>query len=163
MGLSGSALAKASYEKDFVIWLLARDQDFIGVGTIGFDLCEMPWSIRRFYEEKSFLLNMANGVKSKIGWSKLSYAPNEEMLFSCIDEFISLIEEFQIEDVDENYRLEWIKEGNPLYRQGSGIWVSERNSYEWVEGEIHHEIQGYAKCLKHGLFLTYFGCHLCKS
>ena len=93
----------------------------------------------------------------------MSYAPNEEMLFSCIDEFISLIEEFQIEDVDENYRLEWIKEGNPLYRQGSGIWVNERNSYEWVEGEIHHEIQGYAKCLKHGLFLTYFGCHLCKS
>jgi len=163
MGLSGSFLAKSDFEKKFVVWLLEKDQDFIGRGTIAFDLCEMPWSFIGFHEEKSFLLSMANGVKSKNGWDKLSYAPNEEMLFSYIDRFISLLEDFTLGDVNERHRLDWARDGNPLYRLGRGVWVDECNTYEWVRGENSREIQGYAKCSTHELYLTYFGCYLCKN
>ena len=92
---------------------------------------------------------MANGVKRKTGWDKLSYSPNEEMLFTFIDEFISLIDDFNIDNVEEQYRLDWTKDGNPSYRLGYGIWVNEHNSFKWVESETPNEIQGYAQCQTH--------------
>jgi hypothetical protein len=162
-GLSGSLLASADYEKNFIVWLLANDQDFIGRGAIGFDLNEMPWSLIDFDKEKSFMLSVASGVKNRVGWEKLLYRPNEEVLFSCIDEFITLLEGFLIDNIDEQHRLAWIGEGNPLYRCGYGAWDNECNTYQWIDGDFTGEIQGYKKCSEHGLYLTYFGCVLCKK
>ena len=85
------------------------------------------------------------------------------MLFSRIDEFATLLKNFNIDDVKEQHRLEWIGHGNPRYRLGHGVWVNERNAYKWVDGESPHEIQGYVKCPVHGLYLIYFGCFLCKN
>lgn len=169
VGLSGSELAKSDYEKDLVVWLLEKDQDFVGRGTVGFDLCEMPWSRKDIHKQKMFLIQAANGVKTKTGWNKLSYTPNEKWLFDSIDDFIRLVESFCIADVDERHRLKWIENGNPLYRLGHGAWVRiQMNGVstircDWVDAENPLEIKGYLRCPICGLYLTFFGCYLCKD
>ena len=43
LSLSGSALAVTVEEKQLVVWLSEKDQKFVGLGTVGFDIVEMPW------------------------------------------------------------------------------------------------------------------------
>ena len=43
IGISGSFLASEDFEKTMIIWILEKDQDSLGRGTIGFDVCEMLW------------------------------------------------------------------------------------------------------------------------
>jgi len=162
IGQSGSHLAGTDDEKNFIIWLLTRDQDFLGHGTVGFNLCEMPWSLSNCHQGRTFLLNVAAGVKKRIGWDHLPYDPNEDLLFPCIDSLSSMLETFGIDDVDERYRLEWIKAGNPSYRIGHGEWAAQSGFCDWVDDGSGQEIAGYAKCPVHELYLTCFGCLLCK-
>lgn len=48
LAISGSILAKTNREKEMIIWLAQRDQSVVGIGTVGFDIDEMPWTIDSF-------------------------------------------------------------------------------------------------------------------
>ncbi|MDE7281803.1 MAG: hypothetical protein K2N36_08720, partial [Ruminiclostridium sp.] len=74
--LSGSNLAQTAEEKRLIVWLAEKDQSNAGIGTVGFDVCEMPWNIEAFKETKTFLLNVIEGAKNKSGWELLEYTPN---------------------------------------------------------------------------------------
>lgn len=52
LAISGSILAKTNREKEMIIWLAQRDQSAVGIGTVGFDIDEMPWTIDSFQNEK---------------------------------------------------------------------------------------------------------------
>ena len=55
--LSGSRLAETVDEKRLIVWFAEKDQSRVGMGTVGFDIREMPWNIERFEESRLFMLN----------------------------------------------------------------------------------------------------------
>ena len=141
LGLSGSRLAKSKKEKELIIWLLEKDQACVGIGTVGFDICDMPWEIDTFIEERDFLLNVLNGIREKVGWETLNYDPNEEFIFPFIDIFFNMIVEFNPKYIDESNYKEWLdasQESDPLN-------------------------QGFPVCEKHKMLLTCFGCYACND
>ena len=77
LALSGSFLAKDEAEIEFMTWIVSRDQVILGMGTVGFDLQDMPWSKKEatFSKQKSFLLNVIQRVKSGVDLNLLKYEP----------------------------------------------------------------------------------------
>lgn len=78
--LSGSKIANIDREKEFIIWFAQRDQNIVGLGTVGFDLDEMPWVEDDFFQMKNFILDCIRGVINKYQWDLLDYEPNEEWI-----------------------------------------------------------------------------------
>ncbi|MGG3284549.1 hypothetical protein [Paenibacillus solani] len=78
--LSGSMAANTNREKEFIIWLAQRDQEVVGMGTVGFDIDELPWTIDNFTKEKEFLIEVLDKAIGGQVWSKLNYEPNKEMV-----------------------------------------------------------------------------------
>ncbi|GCF10136.1 hypothetical protein [Dictyobacter arantiisoli] len=62
--LSGSALAEREHEKLLIVWFASRDQALSGMGTVGFDLNEIPWTAEQFEAEKHFLLAVIRRAQS---------------------------------------------------------------------------------------------------
>ncbi len=135
MLLSGSQIAQTQQQKNLIIWLSEKDQSKVGIGTVGFDICDMPWNTQTFQQDKAFLIKTALEVKNKLMWEYLDYTPNEEMLFYCIDKFIELVSNM-----------------NTTYIQAEILqqWLAEEQLY-------------YDKCPKHHTLLTIFGCHICNN
>lgn len=141
LGLSGSRLAKSKKKKEIIIWPLEKDQEYIGRGAVGFNICDIPWEIDTFMEERNFLLNVIRRVKEKIGWETLNYNPNEEFVFPNIDTFFDMINEFNPKYIDENNYKEWLdasEEFDPLN-------------------------QGFPVCEEHKMLLTCFGRYACND
>ncbi|MGG1942855.1 hypothetical protein ABFY57_24575 [Paenibacillus polymyxa] len=68
LAISGSVLAKTNREKELIIWLAQRDQSVVGIGTVGFDIDEMPWTIGSFESEKDFILDTISNAADGLGW-----------------------------------------------------------------------------------------------
>jgi len=143
LGLSGTYFAKSEDDKRIIIWLLEKDQSAVGCGTVGFDICEMPWDLADFDRSKQFLLAAVDGAKQKIGWERLDYRPNEELLFPCLDQFCYMISQMTPDMLDQAAIKAWLDE-----------------SMETPDDPI---LCGYPCCPKHQVFLTVFGCHLCND
>ncbi|MDE6728657.1 MAG: hypothetical protein K2J80_12080, partial [Oscillospiraceae bacterium] len=45
--LAGSRIAQTVDEKRLIVWLAEKDQSVVGIGTVGFDIREMPWNTER--------------------------------------------------------------------------------------------------------------------
>lgn len=141
MVLSGSRLVRTVDEKRLVVWLAERDQSRVGIGAVGFDIGEMPWSAERFGECKAFLLNMIRGAEKRLGWETLDYSPNGEMIFPVLKRFFELVYEFGAEDIVPGAADEWLgaaEEDDPV-------------------------LCGFPKCEKHGVLLSCFGCQVCNN
>lgn len=71
--ISGSILAGTNREKELIIWLAQRDQSVVGIGTVGFDIDEMPWTVNSFASEKDFYAanDFACGKRLRVGEIKL--------------------------------------------------------------------------------------------
>lgn len=139
--LSGSRIAKTDDEKRLIVFLAEKDQSVVGIGTVGFDICEIPWNIDNFSENKAFMLNVIQSAKNKLDWENLDYPPNEEMLFPVLDEFSFLISKINASDIEEG-RLE--------------EWIAEAESDDPI-------LCGFPKCEKHGVLLSCFGCQVCNN
>ena len=137
--LAGSRLAQTDDEKRLIVWLAEKDQYVVGIGTVGFDIREMPWNTDRFKENKRFMLNVIEAAEHKTDWEKLGYEPNEEHIFRALEEFAAMISKLAAEDADENAAKEWVAaaESDDPFRLG------------------------FPKCQKHGTLLTCFGCLFC--
>lgn len=141
IGLSGSRLAVTEDEKNLIVWLMTLDQGKRGIGTVGFDLEELPWKCDKFEQQKAFMLKVLEGVKNKLGWETLDYPPNEEMLAGRIYWLRNMIEQMTLDDFDENSTIEWLSDDE------DGGMVPE----------------GYPKCQCHGILLSIFGCMVCND
>lgn len=139
LGLSGSRLAVKDYEKNLIIFLLEKDQTMVGIGTVGFDICEMPWNIDVFKEQKQFLFHVIDDVLLKNGWNQLSYTPNYDMVTNSMEGFRKLLQKIQIEDIDNEGVKEWM---------------------EYFEEE-RKGTDKYPVCEIHNVLLTCFGCQVC--
>ena len=56
MLISGSELAKTDSEKRLTAFLAECDQNYRGLGTIGFHIDKMPWDKESFDADKRFML-----------------------------------------------------------------------------------------------------------
>lgn len=140
--LSGSRLAKRESEKRFIIWLAEQDQTKKGLGMVGFDICEMPWSLVTFEMDKNFLLEVILQAKNKLDWEKLEYQPEETTVFVGLDSFLGLLQQIQTGHIKSG---DFLKE-----------WLQEAMSDDPV-------VSGFPKCGKHHVFLSNFGCCICNS
>ncbi len=84
--ISGSVLAKTNREKELIIWLAQRDQSVVGIGTVGFDIDEMPWTIDSFESEKDFILDTISNAADGLGWEKLSYKLRQDWVVNCLNQ-----------------------------------------------------------------------------
>lgn len=134
--ISGSNLAKKEREKEIVIWLAQHDQSRVGMGTVGFDLDEIPWTYENFEEEKQFLLRVIEGAIEKHGWAILNYTPGDGII-EFLKTFYRLVNAFTKEYVDPKAYLEWI--------------------------EPDEFSEGFPCCEEHGVLLSCFGCILCND
>jgi len=137
--LSGGRLAKTESQKRFMVFLAERNQMYMGLGVVGFNIVEMPWAKVSFEEDKNFMLSVIDGVKNKLGWETLDYEPNEEVIFGYMDTFRKLIERMAFEDIDENYLTEWLS-----------------------QAEADDPVNcGFPKCEKHDAYISFAGCQVC--
>ncbi|KQO18298.1 hypothetical protein [Paenibacillus sp. Leaf72] len=143
IALSGSALAQTNREKEFVIWLAQRDQNIVGIGTVGFSLDELPWDPDDFSSNQQFLLRVVDGALARLGWSKLSYEPNLDYIKSTLERFGRMVSAFRPEDVDATHYEDW-------------SLVEEGDDWPTIP-------PGYPQCGKHGIYLTCHGCVICNS
>lgn len=139
--LSGSRLAETVDEKRLIVWFAEKDQSRVGMGTVGFDIREMPWNIERFEESRLFMLNTVWLAKNKTDWDKLDYVPNEKILFPALSKFSDMLSKLTAKYVLPNALGEWIMDAD-------------------TDDPV---ICGYPKCGKHGTLLSCFGCQLCNN
>ncbi len=137
--LSGSKLAQNDDEKRLIVWLAEKDQSAVGIGTVGFDISEMPWNIKRFDECKRFMMKTIEAAENRTGWDKLDYQPSEELLFPNLKKFAEMIGKLTVNDVYPNALEDW------------------RNSAENDDPILN----GFPKCPKHEVLMTYLGCLFC--
>lgn len=139
--LSGSALAQTVSEKQLIVWLAEHDQSKVGMGTVGFDLWDMPWNPDTFEEDRGFLLWVISAAKGRLGWEWLDYSPNEDMLFPCLDRFAELVSRVKASEIRPDILEEWL-----------------------AEADISDPVLcGFPTCPKHHVLLTVFGCHICNN
>lgn len=138
---SSSELAATKSEKRMVVFLAEKQQSIVGIGTVGFDIIEIPWQIETFESDKEFLLRAIYYARSWNKWETIGHTPNLEHLTSALDTLEILINRMTVNDVDESNLREWI------------------NAAE-KDDPVNC---GYPKCPKHGLLLSIFGCKFCNE
>ncbi len=141
LALSGSALARTKEEKQLIVWLAEQDQSRLGGGTVGFDLCELPWNPCTFEENRAFLLQVVAEARARLGWERLSYHPNEALLFPCLDKFSDLLAKMDVSQACPDVLANWLADAD--------VCDPVRN--------------GFPKCPRHNTLLTWFGCHICNN
>ena len=134
LALSGSYLAKNENEIEFMTWIVSRDQGILGMGTVGFDLQDMPWSENEaiFNKQKAFLLSVIQRVKSGVDLNALRYKP--KFLQQNIEAFEKMISSFLYSHIKKENTLVWMP---PKEKQ--------------------------LKCEEHGVFLHEHGCVVCND
>lgn len=143
--ISGSELAVSESEKRMIAFLAEKQQTIIGMGTVGFDIIEMPWQVDSFNEDKVFLLKVIDYARilsfRKSVWDKLGYEPGREHIDYALNGFGVLIKRMTVNDIDYNNLQEWLAD-------------REQND------PVHC---GYPKCPKHGVIRSFLGCKLCND
>lgn len=137
--LSGGRLAKTDSQKRLMVFLAEKNQSVCGLGTVGFDIVDMPWDKDSFDEDKVFMLKVIEGAKQKLGWETLDYHPDEEFLFGCLDTFKKLIELMTYDDIIFTSLTEWLEEAD----------------------ENDPVRCGFPKCKIHDTYLSIHGCQVC--
>lgn len=137
--LSGGRLAVTDSQKRLMVFLAEKNQSVCGLGTVGFDISEMPLEKTTFDEDKKFLLNTIEGARRKLGWETLGYQPNEEFAAEYLDKFEKLIDKMTVDDIKDGSLTLWLAgaEGNdPINR-------------------------GFPKCKIHETYISIYGCQVC--
>lgn len=138
--LSGSRLAVSDHERRLIVWFAEKDQSKCGMGTVGFDLGEMPWDPAHFAESKAFMLNVIRAAEDKLGWETLDYSPNE-MLLPALRQFFEMMSSFTAADIIPGALEEWLAsadDNDPI-------------------------LCGFPKCGKHDALLGCYGCQICNN
>ena len=137
--LSGGRIAETESQKRFMVFLAEKNQNVCGIGTVGFDIVDMPWDKDSFDEDKAFMLRVIEGARQKLGWETLGYEPNEEFVAEYLDTFQKLIERMTAEDIIEESLTEWLSEAD----------------------ENDPTRCGFPKCKIHDAYISIHGCQVC--
>lgn len=141
--ISGSMLADTNRERELTIWLAQQDQAIVGIGTVGFSLDDMPWTMEHFDQEKAFMIAATENAMKEAGWDRLGYEPRKDWVVECLEKFKLMLEAFRREDVVMSNYLKWS---------------------EIEEGDDNPTIPfGYPRCSKHEVYLSCHGCILCNN
>lgn len=97
--IAASSQAVSSTQKRITIWLASRDQAMLGLGTVGFDIAELPWDLATFVEDRGFLAHSVDRASNQFGWEVLGYTPDAEVLFSKLQQFRRLLEHLKVADL----------------------------------------------------------------
>ena len=137
--LSGSRLAVTAGQKLLMVYLGTQNQSYRGIGTVGFDISEMPWNVHTLEQDKHFMLCAIAKAKEHLGWDLLDYQCKEEFLYPCLDTFKRLIEHLEEHDVEPAAFKSWME-----------------------DPEINDPVsEGFPLCEKHHVYLSIFGCLIC--
>ena len=137
--LSGGRIAETESQKRFMVFLAEKNQNVCGIGTVGFDIVDMPWDKDSFDEDKAFMLRVIEGARHKLGWETLGYEPNEEFVAEYLDTFQKLIQRMSAEDIIEESLTEWLSEAD----ENDPIRC------------------GFPKCKIHDAYISIHGCQVC--
>ena len=136
--VSGSRLVQHAWQRRMVAYLASRDQAVIGMGTVGFDLSEMPWSRSGFSQEKAFMLEVVQDAWTHLGHGVLAFGTPPETLRGWLEQFRMLMLHLLPEHLD---RFEADADPN---------WACE---FELDQGV----------CATHGVLHSEFGCLICNA
>lgn len=93
--LAASALEQTPAQRGLIAFLAdQREINRIAPGTAGFDVEEMPWESDSRLEDAAFLTRVAETAKSRSGWEKLGYTPEEQIVFPWLDRFAEMVRSF---------------------------------------------------------------------
>jgi hypothetical protein len=93
--LSGSKLAKDSWEITLIQWLAENDQNVVGLGIVGFDLSEIYFHQKDFIRQKDFILNVIEDADSNHRWMDFGFSfPN---ILEYLKQLKVMIEQFNLE------------------------------------------------------------------
>jgi hypothetical protein len=141
--INGSILAQTNRERELIIWLAQHDQSIVGIGTVGFDIDEMPWTLDNFEQEQDFLIRTITSAINGLGWERLGYEPRKEWIIEKLEQYQLMIGTFEKQYVNETYYSEWS---------------------EIEENDYNPTIPvGYPKCSIHQVYLSCHGCILCNN
>jgi hypothetical protein len=107
LALTASELAETDRQREFAAWFASHDQGVWGLGTVGFDMSELPWSLDTFAGDRGFVLRVIHAAKARAGWERLGYEPHEEWVQHCLDQFRAMVEAFSIEHADGSEAEVW--------------------------------------------------------
>jgi hypothetical protein len=68
LALAASKLAETDRQRLFAAWFASHDQGVWGLGTVGFDMSELPWSLDTFVGDRRFVLQVIHAAKARAGW-----------------------------------------------------------------------------------------------
>lgn len=134
LAIAMSSLAANDAERALTVHIAGHDQNKVGSGCVGFDVCEISWTRERLEQEKAFLIAGADAAIAKLGWERLDYEPNHSHVAPMLQKFTALIEAVKPEDI----RLP----------RGKSLW-----DYPAPEG--------FPRCERHGIYLHPAGCVAC--
>lgn len=137
--LSGGRFAKTDSQKRLMVFLAEKNQSACGLGTVGFDITEMPWDKVTFNTDKEFLLNVIRGAQQKLGWETLGYQPNEDFAAEYLSELTVMFTAMTADDICESSLSDWLAdadESDPVNR-------------------------GFPKCKIHDTYISFHGCQVC--
>ena len=134
--LSGSALAESEREKLLIVWFASHDQALSGMGTVGFDLNEIPWTFEQFEAEKRFLLGVIHRAQSMQDWGRLCYQPREDWALTCLEKLTQMISRFPMACINQE--------------------IARDQQAWWRPTE-------YILCPKHGVLQHALGCVVCND
>ena len=137
--LSGGRLAQTQSQKRFMVFLAEKNQSVCGIGTVGFDIVDMPWDRDSFDEDKEFMLRVIEGARRKLGWETLGYEPNEEFVAQYLNMFQKVTERMTANDIIEGTLTEWLSQAD----------------------ETDPVKCGYPKCKKHDAYICVHVCQVC--
>lgn len=137
--LSGGRLAETESEKRLMVYLAEKNQSVCGIGTVGFDITDMPWKRNTFDDDKAFMLRVIEGAANKLGWETLDYEPDEEAAEEYLDAFRKLAERMTADDITESLLTEWLSDAD----------------------ENDPVRCGFPKCRIHNTYISVYGCQVC--
>ena len=114
--LAASHLAQSENEIRWASFLAGHDQDVLGLGNVGTDIDDWPWSMTEFEADKAFLLKLILAAKRQTNWRMLDYEPHLEMATKLLDTLRTLIEAFAVEHINTSKTLEerwWFTPAKP--------------------------------------------------
>lgn len=139
--LAGSRLAEIVDEKRLIVWFAEKDQSKVGMGTVDFDIREMPWYVNCFEESRRFMMKTIELAESRTDWGKLDYTPNEKLLFPVLNKFSGMLSKLSAKDIIPNALREWLDAAD----------------------KDDPVLLGFPICGRYGTLLSCYGCHLCNN
>ena len=137
VAIVASARARTPGEIALACAIGAADQSVFGIGCVGFDVRDLPWSRERigdFEREKAFLIGAVRGAAAGEAAEALARPPNLEFISPCLVDFEHLLDTLSLDGVAGR------ETDVPLLPDSPG-----------------------ERCARHGVYLHARGCVVCNE